>query len=82
MLVENFPCQDENEASAREKYYIINNPCVNKNIPGRTQKEYKIAHKEKIKSLPQMVYAQYPKTLITLEPELFSPVLKSSIGHA
>lgn len=41
MLVENFPCQDDDEASAREKYYIINNVCVNKNIPARTQDEIK-----------------------------------------
>jgi hypothetical protein len=29
-----------------------------------------------------MVYAQHPKTLITLKPELFSPILESSVSHA
>ena len=39
VLVEDFPCQNENQARAKEAFYIQNNPCVNKNIPGRTQKE-------------------------------------------
>ena len=40
LLVENFPCNSKDEARAREAYFIINNECVNKNIPGRTPKEY------------------------------------------
>ncbi len=39
VLVEDFPCDNENQARAKEAFYIQNNPCVNKNVPGRTQKE-------------------------------------------
>lgn len=39
-LVENFPCNSKNELCARERFYIENNPCVNKVIPTRTGKEY------------------------------------------
>jgi hypothetical protein len=39
LLVENFPCSSEDEAKAREAFYIQNNECVNRNIPGRNQKD-------------------------------------------
>jgi hypothetical protein len=53
VLIELFPCKDVNEARMRERYYIDNNVCVNKCIPGRTLKEYSdeyhILNKEKEK---------------------------------
>ena len=52
-LVEEFPCNTKAELHNRERYYIENNPCVNKFIPGRTQSEYNTeytqANKEKLK---------------------------------
>ena len=39
LLVLNYPCDDKEQARAKEAEYIINNICVNKNIPGRTHKE-------------------------------------------
>ena len=39
-LVENYPCNTKDEKASREGYYIRYNPCINKNIPGRTIKEY------------------------------------------
>jgi len=38
-LVENYPCNTKDEKASREGYYIRHNPCINKNIPGRTKKE-------------------------------------------
>ena len=35
LLIEDYPCKSVDIASAREAYYILNNPCVNKQIPGR-----------------------------------------------
>jgi hypothetical protein len=46
LLIEEYPCNSVMEAKSREAYYILNNQCVNKNIPGRTSKEYRDAHKE------------------------------------
>jgi hypothetical protein len=40
-LVELFPCLSKTELNQREGWYIQNNECVNKVIPGRTEKEYK-----------------------------------------
>jgi hypothetical protein len=48
-LVEKYPCNDKNELERRERYYIENNDCVNKCIPSRTNKEYRIDNKDKIK---------------------------------
>ena len=39
-LVEEFPCENKDQLNKRERFYIESNECVNKNIPGRTQKEY------------------------------------------
>ena len=52
-LVEKFPCNDRIELNQRERFYIENNECINKNIPNRTQKEWYIEwyeiNKDKIK---------------------------------
>ena len=40
VLIENIKCEDKSQLHEREKFYIKNNECVNKNIPGRTVNEY------------------------------------------
>ena len=47
ILVENYPCNSREELKARERFYIENNNCVNKCIPGRTYKEYYQDNREK-----------------------------------
>ena len=44
-LVEDVPCQRKEQLLMRERFYIENNPCVNKCIPLRTHKEYNDDHK-------------------------------------
>jgi len=48
VLLENCPCNSKDELFKRERHHIESIDCVNKNIPGRTQKEYELANKEKI----------------------------------
>ena len=48
ILVEDYPCESGDQARAREAFYISNNPCVNKQIPGRTPKQYYEANKEQL----------------------------------
>jgi len=50
-LIENFPCDNRTELEQQESVYINKNKafCVNNNIPGRTQKQYIIDNKEKLK---------------------------------
>lgn len=62
-LVEEYPCENVFELRMRERYYIENYPCVNKNIPTRSRKEYnkfcydtnKFGIKDKFKNLPQII---------------------------
>ena len=49
VLVENFPCNSKEELHKRERFYIENNSCVNKQIPGRTIKEWREENKELLK---------------------------------
>lgn len=49
ILVEAFPCANKSELTAREAWYIRNNDCVNKYIPGRTNAEWRNDNKEEIK---------------------------------
>ena len=50
VLVEDYPCESEIQARAREAYYIINNICVNKNIPNRNHKDsmknWQVTHRD------------------------------------
>jgi len=52
-LVELFPCNSKSELLVRERFYIENNHCVNKDIPGRTRQQYYQQHKEKIQQYQQ-----------------------------
>jgi len=47
ILIENFNCNNKKELHTRERFHIEQNSaiCVNKNIPTRTNKEYKIVYK-------------------------------------
>jgi hypothetical protein len=47
-LVEEFSCENKDQLHRRERYYIENNDCVNKEIPGRTLKEYREQNKDKL----------------------------------
>ena len=48
VLIEKYPCISEDELKARERYWIENLECVNKNIPNRTKIEWTEDNKEKI----------------------------------
>jgi predicted GIY-YIG superfamily endonuclease len=49
-LLEDYPCGSRNELNKREGQLIrqFKNECVNRNIPDRTKKQYRIDNKEKI----------------------------------
>ena len=48
-LIEEYPCNNKAELNKREGHYIRENKCLNKNIAGRTLKEYCEDNKEKRK---------------------------------
>jgi hypothetical protein len=58
-LIESYPCKSRDELHAREGYFIRKEKCVNKNVAGRTMKEYKKDNKEKITEYNKNYYKQY-----------------------
>lgn len=48
-LVRLYPCNNKPELDRKEGRYILKNECINKNVAGRTIKEYRQDNKEKIK---------------------------------
>ena len=48
VLVELFPSDSKMILHQRERYYIENNECINKNIPTQTPEEYRAINKVKI----------------------------------
>ena len=55
-LVEDYPCNSRKELETRERFYIENNVCVNVQIPTRTNVEYRVDNKEKIKTRGKQYY--------------------------
>lgn len=65
-LVENVNCNNKEELQQRERFYIDNNICVNKVIPGRTKKEHYDDNKDEIK-LQNKEYKEINKDKIKLQ---------------
>ena len=57
-LIENFSCNDIYELKSKEKYHILNNGCVNQNVPNRTSKEYYEANHDKIIQQKKQYYEE------------------------
>ena len=49
--IENYPCNSKKELEAREGQLQQENDCVNKNIAGRTVKQYRIDNKERLNEI-------------------------------
>tara|TARA_R110002012_G_scaffold102783_1_gene242358 strand:+ start:72 stop:776 length:705 start_codon:yes stop_codon:yes gene_type:complete len=63
ILVENINCKSKEELEKRERWYIENNECVNKRIPGRTTKEYYEENKHRLR-LEKKIYSEKNKEKI------------------
>jgi hypothetical protein len=63
LLIENVHANSKDELASREGYYIRNMKCINKNIAGRTKKEYRKDNKDKAK-LYNSEYRKYNKEII------------------
>ena len=57
ILIEKYPCNSKKELTDREAYYIKNNSCIKKQIPGQSKSEYfKEYQKEN-----RLIYNKYAK---------------------
>ncbi len=48
LLIKDYPCNSRYELEEEETKYIKNNKCINKNLPHRTQQQYREDNKEEI----------------------------------
>lgn len=69
ILVEKYPCNDKIELKARERWYIENNDCLNKNVPNRTLKEYYQDNREKIKEQMKEYYKENKEKVLKRQNE-------------
>ena len=60
-LVEEVNCNNKFQLLERERYYIENFDCINKNIPNRGKKEYRDNNKKKIKESQKNYYINNKK---------------------
>ena len=63
VLIESYPCSSKDELHQRERFHIESMDCINKNIPGRTQKEWVQENKNHISEY-QKEYKQQNKKRI------------------
>jgi hypothetical protein len=56
VLIESIHCESKEELHKKERYYIELFDCVNKNIPGRTKKEYRTDNKHKLSEISKEYY--------------------------
>ena len=81
-LVEKVSCEDKMELSQRERFYIENNECVNKNIPCRTKKEiqkvYYLKNKQK-RSQKMKDYYQNNKDKILEKTKEYKEINKDKL---
>ena len=68
-LVEEYPCDNKRQLEQRERYYIENNNCVNKNIPCRTIKEYTEENKDKLKDKFKEYYEKNKDKILEKQKE-------------
>lgn len=67
--IENYPCEDKEQLEARERYFIENNECVNKNIPNRTKKEYYEDNKEVLLEKQKQKYEENKEMFLSRRKE-------------
>ena len=68
-LIENVNCNTKEELLKRERFYILNNNCVNKQIPKRTKKDYYENNKDKILDKSKDYYEQNKDKIIEYKKE-------------
>jgi hypothetical protein len=56
LLLEDFPCERKEQLLAREGEWVRKMNCVNKNIPGRTLKQWQDENADKIKEQQRQYY--------------------------
>jgi hypothetical protein len=64
LLIENYPCESRDELLTKEAHQIRTLDCVNKTIPGRTNKEYREENKDRLRELQKQYYENNKTTIL------------------
>ena len=70
-LVQEYPCETKDELTKKEGEYIRANKCVNKVIPGRTQKEYRVDNLDKLKENQKQHYIENRDKLLENQKQYY-----------
>ena len=62
-LLEQYPCKNKEELTAREGYWIKNTNCINKVIPNRSKQEWVIENKEQLAEKRKIKYNENKEEL-------------------
>jgi len=79
-LIELFPCGSKDELTARERFHIESNICVNKYIPTQTDKEYYQKNKEEILEKVKSYY-ETNKDAIAEKGKAYRDINKEAIAE-
>ena len=79
-LLELYPCNSKDELTARERFYIETDECVNKRIEGRTQKEWYETNKTELLE-KKKAYYEVNKTEISDKGKAYREEYKTEISE-
>jgi hypothetical protein len=85
VLLEKCPCESKEELHKRERYYIESMDCVNKNIPSRTDAEYrKVYYEENKETIAEYskVYRDANKESIAERMKVYRDANKEAIAES
>jgi len=68
-VVEEFPCETKHQLHTRERWWIENNNCINKQIPTRTKKEHYETNKDNYKVIHRKYYDTNKETIMKKNKE-------------
>ena len=77
ILIEKFPCDSKMELAKRKRYFVEQIDCVNKQIPGRSKKEYDDFYNREMINQKNREY--YERIKDTIKKEYYE-ILKSLNG--
>ena len=64
ILIENYPCDTSDELHSRERFFVENTQCVNKNIPSRTNEEYHLKYYQEHKEEHKQYYEEHKEKIL------------------
>lgn len=71
-LIQEYPCQSKKELERIEGKYQLENKCVNYRIAGRTDKEWRTFHKERLKGVSKLYRETNHDTIVVKKAKYYA----------